>query len=321
MEGVARFLLALLVRRLAIRVLGRVATLLLSQVSFKDERSRPRCDAATGSGPGHLVADGEMKDIGAAELEHWRENGWVWLRGSLDAGEVRDLKAWTEEIAAWPEIPGKWMRYYERPAKDAAKMLARIENFVPYHEGLAALFLGTRMLELLGKLCGEPVVLFKDKINFKLPGGKSFAPHQDAPAYVDFGVEHHLTLMVPVDAFTRENGCLEIARHSCERVFLPANPDGTVRDEVMRKEDLVPLLAEPGDLIIFDAWVPHQSGPNHTNGPRRSYYLTFNPLAAGDHRADYYARKRELFPPEYERKAGVDYAAIGKQFNLGNPFD
>ncbi|MFM7736930.1 MAG: phytanoyl-CoA dioxygenase family protein, partial [Alphaproteobacteria bacterium] len=62
-------------------------------------------------------------------------------------------------------------------------------------------------------------------------------------------------------------------------------------------------------------------GPNRSRGPRRVHYLTFNPVSAGDHRAEYYARKRELFPPECERDPGVDYGAIGKQFNLGNPFD
>ncbi len=28
-------------------------------------------------------------------------------------------------------------------------------------------------------LFGEPAMLFKDKINFKLPGGDGFKPHQD----------------------------------------------------------------------------------------------------------------------------------------------
>ena len=261
-----------------------------------------------------------MLDAGAKA--RWERNGWLWLRGFLDAAQVRDLARWTEEIAAWPEVPGQWMRYYERPGGDTArKMLARIENFMPYHPGLAGLFSSPRFTDLLGALCGEPVVLFKDKINFKLPGGAGFAPHQDAPAYVDFGVEHHLTVMVPVDAFTPDNGCLEMAVGASERVFLPQNPDGTLHAGVMEALPVEPLLATPGDIIVFDAWVPHRSGPNRSPGPRRSYYLTFNPASAGDHRAAYYARKRECFPPEYERQPGVDYAARGRQFNLGNPFD
>ena len=34
-----------------------------------------------------------------------------------------------------------------------------------------------------------------------------------------------------------------------------------------------------------------------------------------------FARKRECFPPEYERRPGVDDARLGAQFNLANPFD
>jgi ectoine hydroxylase-related dioxygenase (phytanoyl-CoA dioxygenase family) len=124
-----------------------------------------------------------------------------------------------------------------------------------------------------------------------------------------------------VDAFTPDNGCLELAREGSARRFLAQRPDGTLADGVIEQYALEPLLAEPGDAIVFDAWVPHRSGPNRTAGPRRSYYLTYNPASAGDRRAAYYARKRACFPPEYERKPGVDYATLGRQFNLGNPFD
>jgi hypothetical protein len=259
-------------------------------------------------------------DPGAAE--HWRRHGWVWLRRFLSPDETHDLTGWTDEIADWPEVPGKWMRYYERRAGDpSTKQLARVENFMPYHEGVARLFGSARLIDLLAECCGEPVVLFKDKINFKLPGGAGFADHQDAPAYVNFGVEHQLTIMAPVDAFTLENGCLEVARDACQRVMLPHHADGTLKPEVMAGLTVEPLLAVPGDVIVFDAWVPHRSGPNRSARPRRSYYLTFNPQSAGDRRAAYYARKRECFPPEYERRPGVDYARLGAQFNLGNPFD
>src|SRR6184192_1004035 len=192
--------------------------------------------------------------LDAAAKDHWACNGWLWLRGFLGAAEVEDLRRWTDEIAGWPEVPGRWMRYYERREGDPAhKMLARIENFVPYHAGLAGVVTGPRLVGLLAELCGEPVVLFKDKINFKLPGGAGFAPHQDAPAYVDFGVEHHLTVMLPVDAFTRENGCLEMAREACARVFVPQNPDGTVRADAMartvpRSEEHTSELQSPIDI-------------------------------------------------------------------------
>ena len=259
--------------------------------------------------------------LDAAATEHFRRHGFVHLQQFLCADERRKLLAWTDEIAMWPETPGKWMRYYEKRPDGNGKMLARIENFVPFHPGLATLLTTGRVRELLAECCAEPVVLFKDKINFKYPGGAAFTPHQDYPAYVNFGVKHHLTVMMPADPFTLENGCLVMALDACERTILPQNPDGTVRADALAGVKTMPLLAEPGDLIVFDAWVPHWSGRNESSAPRRSYYMTFNPASAGDHRAAYYARKRECFPPEYEREPGVDYAARGRQFNLANPFD
>lgn len=260
--------------------------------------------------------------IDPASRSHFDRHGWVHLAGVLSPSERQDLVHWTDEIAAWPERPGAWMRYYERPAAHGgARQLSRIENFVPYHTALASLLVGPRTQRLMAALLGEPAILFKDKINFKLPGGAGFTDHQDAPAYVDFGVEHHLTLAVPVDDMTDENGCLEMAYDAAERRLLPQLPDGSLRRDVMTNLERTPLHARLGDVAVFDAWVPHRSGPNVSNGPRRCYYLTFNPAAAGDLRDAYYARKRELFPPECERVAGVDYAARGRQFNLANPFD
>jgi len=254
------------------------------------------------------------------QAEFWKRNGYLWIRGFLDAEETAAVIAWTDELAARPETPGAWMRYYERPA-GGEKMLARIENFLPYHEGLDGLFRSGRVAALLRDLMGDDAVVFKDKINMKLPGGQSFTPHQDAPAYVDFGVDYHATVMLPVDRFTPENGCLEIAVEGAQTETLPQNPDGSMRADQVERFTYTPLLAEPGDLIVFDSYVPHFSGPNHSAGPRRSYYITFNRAADGDHRADYYARKRDLFPPECERVPGVDYAARGAQFNLSNPFE
>ena len=128
----------------------------------------------------------------AASQAHFRRHGWVHLPGFLSPEETRTLLAWTDEIAAWPETSGTWMRYYEKRPDGAGKMLARIENFVPYHVGLAMLLTEGRVREVLAECCGEPVVLFKDKINFKYPGGAAFTPHQDYPAYVNFGVQHHV---------------------------------------------------------------------------------------------------------------------------------
>jgi hypothetical protein len=258
--------------------------------------------------------------VTAEQQAFWKRNGYLWIQGFLSPDETTALLAWTTDVTGRPDTPGKWMRYYERPG-GGQKMLARVENFLPYHEGLAALFQSGRIAALLRGLLGEDAVVFKDKINVKLPGGQPFTPHQDAPAYVDFGVDYHATVMLPVDPFTRDNGCLEIAVEAAQTETLPQNPDGSMRADQVGRFTYTPLLAVPGDLIVFDSYVPHYSETNRSAGPRRSYYVTYNRASDGDRRAAYYARKREMFPPECEREPGIDYAARGAQFNLSNPFE
>ena len=49
-------------------------------------------------------------------------------------------------------------------------MLCRTENYVDSHEGFNSLLRGKKLLSLLNDLAGEPMLLFKEKINYKLAG-------------------------------------------------------------------------------------------------------------------------------------------------------
>ena len=75
------------------------------------------------------------------------------------------------------------------------------------------------------------------------------------------------------------------------------------------RPELAKLLRaiEPGDVLLFDSYVPHASKPNFTDAARRILYLTYNRASDGDYRAQYYADKRASFPPEIEREPGVEY--------------
>lgn len=53
------------------------------------------------------------------------------------------------------------------------------------------------------------MILFKDKVNYKLPGANGFVAHIDAPAYEHMGDLKFMEVMVVVDPQTPENGCLE----------------------------------------------------------------------------------------------------------------
>jgi hypothetical protein len=255
-------------------------------------------------------------ELDAAARACWKANRWVVLRGALDAREREALAAWTDELERWPETQGRWMKYFE---PGDARLLCRVENFLPYHAPLRALLSRRDLRACLEELLGEPPVLFKEKLNFKLPGGAGFAPHQDAPAFTSFSQTYHVTLMLGADATTPENGCLEIVDGFDRAETLPQGEDGTLHADVVARLDWHPLPTEAGDVVLFDSYVPHRSGPNRSSAPRRALYVTYNRASEGDRRDEYFALKRKAFPPECERVPGAPLDAASRVFNLGNP--
>jgi hypothetical protein len=238
-----------------------------------------------------------------AQVETFRRDGYLLVQGMYSAGEMRQITTWTEELESAPEVPGRQMMYFEQSRiEPGRRILSRVEDFEPYHAGFSELLRG-RLQEAVSRLFGEEAVLFKDKINFKLPGGDGFKAHQDVQAGWDDYASLHITALVTIDRCTLENGCLEMA---------PGYHLGGLIGEKWKPLDedaltYVPLPTEPGDAVFFDSFAPHRSGPNHTNEKRRVLYVTYNRLSEGDHRRRYYADKRRNYPPDCEREPGREY--------------
>ncbi len=50
------------------------------------------------------------------------------------------------------------------------RVLCRTENYADSHKGFSELLRGPKLLGLLEELSAEPMLLFKEKINYKLAG-------------------------------------------------------------------------------------------------------------------------------------------------------
>jgi len=244
--------------------------------------------------------------VSQAHIEAFHNQGFVLWPEFFSAEKMREMARWTDETCAWPEVPGRHMVYYEDSlTAPGTRVLSRIENFCPYHVGFDRLFNSGPVFEALAVLLGEPAVMFKDKINFKMPGAGGFEPHQDVQAGWDTYADLHISMLVSIDNATAENGCLEIAAGWHDR--------GLIGDSWKPLGDAVPDAAykacptQSGDVVIFDSLVPHRSFANTTDAARRILYVTYNRLCAGDHRQRYYADKRASYPPDCERESGKEY--------------
>jgi len=248
-------------------------------------------------------------------LTRWHDEGLLHWRGFWP--DKYKLLAEADAIESLPEIAGCWMQYYEGEGDNRA--LCRIENFIDYRPFWADLADDPRLLELLSLLFGEQPVLFKDKINFKLAGGAGFKAHQDAPAFAGLLDTLFITAMLVLDSANALNGALEYAPGSHKRGLLPQGPDLTLPEDQEDTFAWKTIVAESGDLVLFNSLLLHRSGPNRSSTQRRAAFFTYNPGSEGDWRDIYFANKRRALPPDCEREPGVDYSATAGMFNVGNP--
>eukprot|EP01135_Chromosphaera_perkinsii_P000260 Nk52_evm29s62 gene=Nk52_evmTU29s62 len=177
-----------------------------------------------------------------------------------------------------------------------------------------------KLADAISDINQEQSVLFKEKINYKQPGGGGFPPHQDAPAYTTFAQTLHVSCMVNCDPMTKENGCLDVVRGEHDKGTLKQDVDGSIHPDLVKTYNWEAMECPSGTVMIFGSYTPHRSGKNVSDKPRRAFYLTFNAISDGGSLRDgYYADKREKFPPEIERIPGKDYSEGGKIYNLATP--
>ena len=284
--------------------------------------------------------------IGAGEREIFRRDGAIVLRDFFTAEEVDALNGMSRTMgdAAAKQLAlacrsGATLAElaHENPkelivvpeAADDAQV-CRFEYLQGAHPEFRA-FVAARIAPVIEGLAGEAFVPFKDKENEKHPGGGAFGAHQDFAAYQAFGPRYNITAMLTIDPATRANGCLEFARNWSERAressgwverwkeerpLLRFNDGGPKHGDVLSEIEaaLVWQIVEtaPTDLVLFDSFVPHRSGPNCSADSRRAMFLTFNAAREGEWYDHYYADKRENFDdPKFHISTPTAHSARG----------
>jgi hypothetical protein len=209
-------------------------------------------------------------------------------RAVVDGDDLASLQRWVSEIEAWPAGSHRFGHYAEETPHGA--VICRTENVSVCHTGIAHLVHGA-LRECAATALDEPVTDFKDKLNYKQPGGAGFRPHQDRLAYP--GVERVMSVLLAVDECSLDSGCLWLAS-GVDRV-LPVDERGVVRDDIARSLDWFSAELAPGDAVCIDGVAPHYSDANRSRNARRVLVASYAPSTEGYRRDDYYAaRAREM---------------------------
>ncbi len=213
----------------------------------------------------------------------------------LSSDELAELRAATDLIATWPAGSHVWGQYEEQTGSGVA--ICRTENVSACAPAVAALVDGS-LRETASSMLGTDSTAFKDKINYKQPGGAGFRPHQDRLAYP--GVDRVLSILVAIDPCTTESGCLWLAGGVDE--VLPVDDRGVVREDVADALGWEAVPLEPGDAVLLDGLAPHCSDANGSPAARRVLVASYAPTSEGYTREQYYAARAETM----ERASGAD---------------
>lgn len=225
-----------------------------------------------------------------SQVASFRRDGFLICPDFLDGDTHRTVARWIDEISGWENGENQCAQYRERTEHGPA--LARTERFLAGHEGLRGLLTTGAVIGAIGQLFDEPAILFKEKVNYKYPGGGSFVAHQDAAAYQPFG-STHITALIAVDPNTVENGCLWFAPGEHRDGVSAVNDRGCLPAELEDRMTWIEAPVEPGGVVFFTSFTPHKSPTNRSDASRRSLYVTYSKASEGDLRDAYYEDRKQ----------------------------
>ena len=231
--------------------------------------------------------------ISAKHLDDYQSQGFLVLRNVFRTDEMRGLLAESERLLADHldlispnNLRCRYMAHHQTGAP-LFEVFDPVNDLSPVCERFCK---DSRILSVVESIYGGVACLFKEKLIFKPPGSLGYKLHQDIPLAWEGFPKTFLTVLIPIDPSSEENGCTEVFS-GYHGDFL--STDGST---YMLPEDVVDparrtaLILEPGDIAIFHGLTPHRSAPNATSNMRRVLYVSYNARGdGGDQREAHYA--------------------------------
>ncbi|MCZ6597670.1 MAG: phytanoyl-CoA dioxygenase family protein [Planctomycetota bacterium] len=232
---------------------------------------------------------GDFYRVTPEEVEHFRGEGYVHLRGLLAEEELAELDAiYARFLAQEIEVQGKDFCDMAGDYRRAAKDFAVVNVMLPrrYHPPLRGNVYERRAASVAEQLCGPDMVLDYDQLVAKTPRREDavFEWHQDLVYWPVTPDPRTASFWLALDHATVENGCLHFVpgshlepRLRAHRPVLGDRGDShTLRADVdPDRDELRPVPITRGDVTVHHERTIHGSPGNRTAGWRRAYIVAF----------------------------------------------
>ncbi|MBK1858779.1 phytanoyl-CoA dioxygenase family protein [Cerasicoccus arenae] len=221
----------------------------------------------------------------ADELTRYHEQGFLVKRG-LVADFAETMQTQADALLAMEElqVDGNLRLDLTRDAR-----IWKIDPFADLHPFWSRLTRDRRIADVLATIYeGREPRLLKDKLIYKPPHSQGNALHQDYTWWQGLPTSA-ISVCIAIDYTTIANGATTLypGLHKNGLINAPGELSFLDRKVVDGVEPEV-VCAEPGDVIFFDCFTPHEAGPNTTDGFRRQIFLSYNDSADGEWHAAHY---------------------------------
>ena len=236
-------------------------------------------------------------------IESFKKKGIFLIKNFYTTKELKNIKKNIHQIKV--KKPKKFvgiMKYFENNIlSKKKKILIRAEYFYGQNKTLTNLIDSKKIKSILKKLTGQNCIIFKEKINFKPPGCREDKLHQDMQGDWEKYTKNFVSVLISIDKSSKKNGCLEFDISGNNHKFLKGKLFQELKVSQLDKPVFKKIELESGDVVFFNAYIPHRSGKNISNQRRSQIYLTYNKKKDGNFRNIYFKEKRINYPPNNER--------------------
>jgi phytanoyl-CoA hydroxylase len=214
------------------------------------------------------------------DVEFYKENGYLLVKGVFNQQEVEEMRNAVERIlvkaaATKFDSNAAWQGDY-LPPDELKKLVLKGFHDVHYHDAsFTKAAIHPNMVDVLSQIIGPNVQLHHSKMLVKPPeNGAAFPMHQDTPY---FPHEKHTMLAASVhfDDSDMENGCLCVIPGSHKAGLL----DHVGKYYLDHKEYPLsmgtPCPAKAGDVLFFNYLTIHGSDANRSNRTRRNVLFQY----------------------------------------------
>lgn len=240
--------------------------------------------------------------LNSEQVSEYHEKGYVALRGIFNADEVVAWDAESKRLLELGIAHEHNLRTVTYRTTTGTLIVDRYSPIIDLSPIFKSLTEDERILNCLRQLCQDDVLLFKDKIIYKMPGVPGYNIHQDYSYWQKFPREL-VNVIVSIDPADEDNGGVEFFAGYHDRLLsMPGELRAMSKEEAKQidfsKGEVV--KTRPGDMVIFDCLTPHRSGVNRTHSLRRQVYLTYSPAKHGN----LYQEQIRHFAESYGNRAG-----------------